>query len=269
MTGEVSHLPVDAVVGDIALDPRSRTPLHRQLESALRASIRDGRARPGSILPGENDLVKQLGVSRHTVRHALSALAADGLLRRQRGFGTTVVSSTPPPVFERSLGTFYAFAWEAEARGAEHRSRVLQRTPLAADAALAELLVVPEGTPVERIVRLRTADGEPLVLEADYVPAELGALLDRNALERESLYDTLELKAGIRITGAREKMQPVILDRDAARLLGVGTGSAAFAVERTTWASEQVVEWQRSLVRGDRYLYSVELPRHRLDGSED
>ncbi len=266
---ENSHLPIDAVVGDMALDPESRTPLHRQLETALRASIRDGRARPGSILPGENDLVKRLGVSRHTVRHALGALAADGLLRRQRGFGTTVVSSTPPPVFERSLGSFYAFVWEAEARGAEHRSRLLQRSAIAADRQLADAMGVPPGTSVERIVRLRTAEGEPLVLEVDYLPSELGALIDQDTLERESLYDALERRAGLAITGAREKIQPVILDRDAARLLGVTTGSAAFAVERTTWAGEQIVEWQRALVRGDRYLYSVELPRHRADGAED
>jgi len=236
-------------------------PLHSRLEGTLRGLIQDGHISTGSILPGELELAAQLGVSRHTVRHALGVLTNEGLLRRERGRGTTVVSRTPPAVIERSLSTFYAFAWETRARGATQHSRILERAILAADATFAERLAVSPGAEVERIVRVRVADEDPLVLETAYLPRQLSSALDTATLERESLYDELERHWGLRVTGARESIRPIVLSRATARLLRATTGAPAFSVERTTWSDRGPIEWQESIVRGDRYLYSVELPR--------
>jgi GntR family transcriptional regulator, N-acetylglucosamine utilization regulator len=244
-----------------ALGPRRDGLLHLQLEQGLRELIRSGQVRPGSVIPGELDLAAHLHLSRHTVRHALGVLTAEGLLRRQRGRGTTVVSDGTPVIFERSLSDFYAFAWEVRARGAEQRSFVLERATLAADRALAERLEVAPGEPVERLVRLRTADDEPLVLETSHLPARLARGIDTAILEREAIYDAIERLHDVRIVRAHETLRPVVLQRAVARLLGVATGSPAFSVERTTWSAEAPIEWQVSLVRGDRYLYSVDLPR--------
>jgi len=116
---------------------------------------------------------------------------------------------------------------------------------------------------VERIVRLRTADGEPLVLETAYLPARLTDGLDEAVLEQGSLYDAIERLHGIRIVHARETIRPIALVRRTARLLSVPAGAPAFLVERQTFAEEGPVEWQESIIRGDRYLYSVDLPRRR------
>src|SRR5690349_13733995 len=157
---------------ELAAQVRARqgVPLHSRLEGTLRGLIRDGRIPTGAVLPGELELAAQMGVSRHTVRHALGVLTNEGLLRRERGRGTTVVSSDPPPVIERSLGSFYAFAWEARARGASQRSYVLERKVIHADPGLTARLELIAGTEIERIVRVRTADEDPLVLETAYLP---------------------------------------------------------------------------------------------------
>src|SRR4051794_2519019 len=68
----------------------SEGPLHRQLESGLRGLIRSGDIAAGTVLPGEHELAATLGLSRHTVRHALGVLATEGLLIRERGRGTRV-----------------------------------------------------------------------------------------------------------------------------------------------------------------------------------
>lgn len=108
---------------------------------------------------------------------------------------------------------------------------------------------------------MRTADDDPLVLETSYLPRHLSSALETASLERESMYDELERHWGLRVTGARESIRPVVLTRTTARLLRASTGSAAFSVERTTWSDRGPIEWQESIVRGDRYLYSVDLPR--------
>jgi GntR family transcriptional regulator len=252
---------VDARTLAAQVQARSDMPLHSQLETSLRRLIESGQITAGSVLPGELELAAQLGVSRHTVRHALGVLTNEGLLRRERGRGTTVVSATPTRVIERSLSTFYAFAWEVRARGAKQRSYVLERKILLADAVLAQRLAVPVGTEVERIVRLRTADEDPLVFETAYFPRYLTAALDTPVLERESIYDELERAHGVRIARARESIRPIVLSRPVARLLRSNPGAPAFSVERTTWTDQGPIEWQESVVRGDRYLYSVDLPR--------
>jgi GntR family transcriptional regulator len=255
--------PTSAAVASLAAIFQSTRdePLHAQLERALRELIRSGRARPGSVIPGELELAASLHLSRHTVRHALSVLTNEGLLRRERGRGTTVVSDGTPPIFERTLTDFYAFAWEVRARGADHHSDILERTSVSADADLADKLHLEIGERVERFVRLRSADGEPLVLETAHLPQSLTFDLDTAALERESIYDAIERLNGLHIDHAHETIRPVVLQRTDARLLGVATGSAAFSVERTTWSADRPIEWQVSVVRGDRYLYSVDLPR--------
>jgi GntR family transcriptional regulator len=266
----VEHTPhggddsqLDARTLAAAVQAHGGKPLHSRLESTLRGLIQQGQIATGAILPGELELAAQLGVSRHTVRHALGVLTNEGLLRRERGRGTTVVSASAPPVIERGLGAFYAFAWEARARGANQRSFVLERRSMPADEPLAERLGVAVSAPLEKIVRLRTADEDPLVLETAYLPRELGEVLDMTSLEQESLYDELERHCGVRVTHAREAIRPIVLGRAVARLLRGSTGAPAFLVERTTWADERPIEWQESIVRGDRYLYSVDLPRRQ------
>jgi GntR family transcriptional regulator len=138
---------------------------------------------------------------------------------------------------------------------------VLERKVVGADGPLAERLELPTGTEVERIVRLRTANGDPLVFETAYLAHALTAGLEREVLERESLYDVLERVHGLRITRAREIIRPIVLSRPVARLLHASAGAPAFLVERTTWIDRGPIEWQESIVRGDRYLYSVDLPR--------
>jgi GntR family transcriptional regulator len=259
MLTELAQL--DARTLAAAVQAREGMPLHSQLETTLRRLIESGQVAAGAVLPGELELAAQLGVSRHTVRHALGVLTNEGLLRRERGRGTTVVSSSPTRIFERSLSTFYAFAWELRARGAKQRSYVLERKVLPADGPLAQRLAIAIGTEVERIVRLRTADEDPLVFETAHLPHELTADLDISVLEQESIYDELERLHGLRITRARESIRPVVLSRPVARLLRSTPGAPAFSVERTTWTDRGPVEWQESIVRGDRYLYSVDLPR--------
>jgi GntR family transcriptional regulator len=243
------------------LAPHGDAPLHSQLESGLRDLIQSGHVGPGTSLPGELELAAELGVSRHTIRHALGVLTAEGLLRRERGRGTTVVAAHAPAPFERSLGTFYAFAWEVRARGAEQRSFVLERQIRPAGQAFSSRLGVEPTDQVEHIVRLRTADGDPLVLETSVLPRHYGQELDQAALERDSVYDVLERRCGLRVLGAREMIRPIVLGRSIARLLGIRPSSPAFQVERTTWSDAGPIEWQESIVRGDRYLYSVDLQR--------
>jgi GntR family transcriptional regulator/MocR family aminotransferase len=80
----------------ITLDPASREPLHRQIETAIRENIRTGRLRRGSALPATRNLAATLGVSRGVVVEAYEQLTAEGYLSARTG-GYTEVAIDPHP----------------------------------------------------------------------------------------------------------------------------------------------------------------------------
>lgn len=73
-----------------ALEPRR---LYRQIADQIAALIRRGEFKPGSRLPPERDLAKQLGVSRPSVREALIALEVEGFVEVRIGSGVYVTSA--------------------------------------------------------------------------------------------------------------------------------------------------------------------------------
>jgi GntR family transcriptional regulator, N-acetylglucosamine utilization regulator len=245
------------------LRPAGTSPLHVQLEDGLRRLIDSGELPVGVSLPGEMTLASTLGLSRHTVRHALGVLADQGLISRQRRRGTHVTGGGRASITERVLSSFYAFAWEASARGVRQRSLILERVALRATREIARHLGVEVGETITRLVRVRSAGGEPLILETAHFPPGVIDDFPAQVLERGAVYDEIERRRGLQISRAQERIRPIVLGRAAARLLETRAGVAAFDVERTTWCGDVRIEWQRAIVRGDRYLYSVELPRRR------
>jgi GntR family transcriptional regulator, arabinose operon transcriptional repressor len=78
--------------------------LHTQLIDLFRKRIRDGSLPPGSRLPTEMELAKNLQVSRGTVRQALSALESEGLVDRTQRRGTFVRHPPAAQAAERRIG---------------------------------------------------------------------------------------------------------------------------------------------------------------------
>jgi len=65
--------------------------LYRQIAEQLRMLMTAGEFKPGSRLPAERDLAKQLGVSRPSVREALIALEVEGWVEVRTGSGVYVL----------------------------------------------------------------------------------------------------------------------------------------------------------------------------------
>jgi GntR family transcriptional regulator / MocR family aminotransferase len=80
-----------------AVDPASSVSLRTQVVGQISTSITTGRLKIGTRLPGTRALSEQLGVSRNTVLHAYSELAAEGYVETRRGGGTFVGPASPEP----------------------------------------------------------------------------------------------------------------------------------------------------------------------------
>jgi GntR family transcriptional regulator len=163
-------------------------PLYYQLSTFLRKKIVSGELGPGAALPGEEALAEEHGVSRITVRHALSMLVDEGLLARQRGKGTFV--SDQPSVLEspRSSG----FIEDLIAMGHKTKVRILSLGMVEAPRTVEERLHVTRGARVLRIEKVRLLDGSPFSHVVNYLPEKIGQRIRSLDLTERPLLSLLE-----------------------------------------------------------------------------
>jgi GntR family transcriptional regulator len=209
----------------------------------------------GSAIPSERRLSADLGVSRLTVRAALDELVREGLLVRRHGSGTFVGE----PKIAQQL-TLTSFSEDMQRRGMVPGSRTLELQTVTAGATLGRALHVSPDARVVRIGRLRLADGETMAIETLHVPASMVPGLKRSHLEDGSFYELLEDRYGIVIVSGMQTIEPTVTSDEESRLLGVPLHSPAFLFERTSSTADgEIVEFVRSIYRGDRYKLVTEL----------
>jgi len=232
------------------------TPLYRQIQADLRDRVATGELAPGAQVETEQELMAHYGVSRATVRQALSGLVGEGLVEIRRGRGTFVHGAA----LEHRLGGFYTFSREIERHGMRPGTRVKSIGVEPASVEVAEGLGLASGTPVVALSRVRLADEQPIVSETSYLPATRFKGLEETDFSGASLYETLTARFGVRPVRARETFVPVLLDEGDAEVLGGDPGDPVLSVERTTYDADGVIiEFCQSILRADRYRYSVEL----------
>jgi GntR family transcriptional regulator len=224
--------------------------VHAQIEDWLADAIADGRLAPGDRLPTEQDLAAWLGVSRMTLRHALTQLEQRGLVKRTIGRrGGTFVAE---PKLEQDLTVLAGFSEQLRRHGLVAGARVLAAAEIPASPAAAAALEIDVGDPLYEVRRLRLAGGEPMLIEHSLFPVRtcpglLGYRLDG------SLYELLAEKFGIRPHRAKESLEPVAAGVREAEALGVPEGAPLMLVERTAYSRGGLpVEFARDLFRGDR-----------------
>jgi GntR family transcriptional regulator len=230
------------------LDREDPLPLWAQLEADLRRRLEAGELT--ERFPTDQELVAAYGVSRHTVREALRRLAAAGVLRRYRGRGSFV----NPEALEQPLGALYSLFSSVEAQGLTQKSDVLA-LEVRADPEAAAALDEPPEAELVFLARLRHAGDEPLAVDRVWLPASVARPLLEVDFTRTALYDELAARCGVRVVGGSERIQPAHPDAADAARLGVTTDTPVFAVERRGRARERLVEYRRTIIRGDRYAF--------------
>lgn len=250
-----------ASVADLALDAANPTPLYLQLAEGLRALINDGAIKVGEALPSEREISATTQISRVTVRKAIDRLLREGMLSRRRGSGTYVA-----PRIEQPASVLAGFSSDMLSRGASPGSIWLERSLGMPSPEEAMTLALAPNTPVIRIQRVRTADGEPMAIERAVVAASLLPPLDQIG---DSLYAALD-RSGARPVRGLQRLQASLATSREAELLSIPVGAAILRIERRTFlASGAPVEFTRSAYRGDRYDFVTEVRDPASSNPED
>jgi len=236
----------------------------RQIADALAADIAAGRLVSGARLPAEADLAGQFGVNRHTVRRALAALAADGLVRATQGRGTFVEASPLPYPLSRRTRFSAALARV----GREASGALLASETVAASVAVAEALGLAEGAPALRLATLSRADDAPLSLAYTHVPLPRFAGLAAQYGESGSFTRAFAALGVNDYTRASTRIGARMSRPEEATLLELAPGRPLLVVDSVNVDLDGVpIQATRSLFAADRVEFEIRNPGSALPGS--
>ncbi len=245
---------MDRIFSADGFDEAGAGPLYLQLQRRIADAIASGRLAPGDSLPAERDMATMTGLSRVTVRKAVQALVAGGQLTQRRGSGTFVQAKVER--LEQALSLLTSFTEDMARRGKSVESVWLARQVTMPSPEEVMALGLGAGERVARLERVRRSDDVPLAIER--ASLSTATLPDPTVVEK-SLYAVLEAH-GCRPVRAVQRISAANLGARDADLLGVPTGAAGLKIERISYLpSGRVVEFTRSLYRGDAYDFAVEL----------
>ena len=145
-----------------------RTPIWSSIAATLSGEIAEGMYLPGDKLPTEAQLATRFGVNRHTVRHALSALVAEGIVHTRRGAGA-FVAHTPT---DYPIGKRVRFHQNIEAAGRIPVRKLLSIETRLASAAERGALALNDEARVHACDGLSLADSQPIALFRSVFPAD-------------------------------------------------------------------------------------------------
>ena len=237
-------------------------PLYYQLKELLLEYITSNEEK--TPLPTESQLCDHFQVSRSTVRQALGELTSDGFLVRHKGKGTMIL---PRKIDQDFLVVLESFNDEMYEKGLTPHTQVLTLVLTQASPSVAKALAIEKGDPVVQLVRLRSANGVPMVLVSSFLPASyhgLTGMVDED-LENHSLYKLMENKYQVSISSSRRVIEIRMAGDFEATHLQVPAHSPLQYIETVSTTTDDIpIEYSKASYRGDLSRFVIEIRRKKI-----
>ncbi|MFB7647159.1 GntR family transcriptional regulator [Streptomyces sp. NPDC056084] len=247
------------------MSKRTETPRYREIANALRSAIERGEYQPGQRIPGENDLIRDYGVSRNTARDALAVLRHEGITDTRRGAGNFVrqFQLIPRPANERLSRSTWGEGrsiWSADMKGRPSAEDVDVRT-VKAPERIAGILGIPVDSPVIRRSRTHLSEGRPVQLSTSYLPAGLvaGSPIEEANTGPGGVYARL-LDLGHPPARFREEVRARMPVGEEAKALKLAAGVPVIHIVRTAFEEDgRPLEVNEMVLDGNTYLLQYDI----------
>ncbi len=224
-------------------------PLYTRIQEYIAELILSGKLKPESKIQSEREFSEDLGVSRMTVRKALTELVNEGLLERKHGSGTYVAK----PKITYELVELVNYVQAMELRNIATSTQLLEFNEMVASRRLAEILEIEIGAPIYHLVLLRFANRVPVILERGYFPCDYCPKLEDWNLEKTSTIDLLTSVYGIRLGRISQSVEAVAATDQVAQQLRVDEGIPLLMLSRLIISrdTEKPVVFSQDFLRSD------------------
>jgi GntR family transcriptional regulator len=239
---------------NLILDHHSFVPYYAQIVDHIRTLVKQNKLKEGQVFCSEGDIARILGISKMPVRQAFQKLRSEGLLVIAKGKRPVVGSGRVPWNFQQLRG----FSEEMRRRGLVPSAQLLALDLVEPDLEVAQALKLTPGEQVYSVKRLRFVNAEPVAVVTSSLPARIFAGIEKQDLEKQSLYQIFERSYNRKLHWAEESIGAVTANSDDAKVLQAEPGSPLLLIKETTYDEQNTpIEYSVSLLRGDRYTASV------------
>lgn len=231
------------------------SPLYLQVKQKLIEKMIAGDWPPGALLPSEQQLGAQMGVSQGTVRKALDALAAENIVVRQQGRGTFVAEHDQ----KRTLFQFFKLVDEEGER--RFPETVYSKLNLvAATASERTLFGLKPNAKVWHIYRHRALRERVMLTERISLAAERFPKLDSHVPLPNNIYQLYERQYATTISRAVEKLRAVKAGKEDADALGCAEGDPILEIDRQAFSlNGALAELRKTSCLTDGFHYLSDL----------
>ncbi len=252
--------------------------LHLSISEHLRHQVVVGDYQPGDQLPSEHQLMQEFGVSRTTIRRAIANLVNQGLVTAHQGKGVFVseqhkvaYSLSSPLVFLEDdmarqgiplVVTLLEVGFVAVPDAAQH---LMMDSARPVQAATPQAAQNPSPTFPQVYMQKKRLDinHRPGALDYTYLPPALSPILDAVPLDglHHMMFPLLE-QQGVAISRIEAILECTHADPDICHHLDVPLGHPLIVYRHTAYTTEnQPVAYGETISRGDRFCYSLTIPR--------
>jgi DNA-binding GntR family transcriptional regulator len=231
-------------------------PRHLDLARTLMQEIVNGRPRVGELLPTEAELCDTWNLSRYAVRQAIQKLTNLGMVSRQAGVGTRVISDRPRERYMQVMDSPADLA--SYAKGTTLKMSSCER--IQADSAQASLLRSDVGAEWLHIAGTRygaDAKREPIALVDIYVDQAYSQLPELGEVLSDPVYTMIEKEYGIKVTRVEQELQGLLIAGAQAEQLQVEDRSAGLRIIRTYFLRDKVIAVTTGVHPASRFSYSM------------
>lgn len=214
-----------------SLDPPytvKNKPHYKRLYELLRKHIREEVYREGDLLPSENELCSLYGLTRPTVRQALTALVHDGYIRRQQGKGS-IVNKMP-----QGIGILSVTGTTTALRDQNLKTRVIEKPRITnwPEAFMFKLSPLELESGCIYMTRLRLLDSIPVFYDISFIPAINLPRFTARKFDDRSLFEVLRKFYQVEIRSGEQKIRAIQAGTDVCRFLKVCDGHPVLHMER-------------------------------------
>lgn len=205
-------------------------PKYLHIAQTLFNEIQSGIYEVGSLLPTEQELCKQFGISRFTAREALKRLTHLGVVTRRARIGTTVVAKHPRSLYQQNLGTvndIYQYASETSLK-------ITHKEPAEIDAGTAQLLEATQGEVWLHLQGCRYVPGNtvPIACTQIWISPAFRSVKGLTGSLHRAVHAFIEEQFGVSITTVEQTIDAIRLDTASANALLVEEGAPGLKIER-------------------------------------
>jgi GntR family transcriptional regulator len=231
-------MTLTADTGGDLIERQSEKPYYQQLGAVLERRLESGVIESDSRLPSENELCKEFGLSRATVRQALQMLESRGLVYRVPGRG----------VFAGDRAAEHGWLIQGSQGFLEnaltHENGAVTTTVLRSGFATlppfaCRALQIAEGTEGFELVRLRFLDGDPAVYSTNYSPPEVAAYVAGadEVLAGTASLSSLLSRSGFPLAGAHRSVRAVTASSEITAALRIRKTTPVVQIRSTSWTA--------------------------------